>query len=158
MNTNIRHNINIININNSQDKMDVNEDGNVNVNDNDELTCHKCNRTFQFKCYLDRHLKGKRNCELDKITDDGLYCSNCNRHYTNSFTLKRHLRTCKGNIQDNQDNQDIQYNNNQENNDNQEKNKEVKVEINYIEILKHIIPLICLLYLGSTHNVSPHEL
>ena len=45
-------------------------------------------------------------------------------------------------------------NNNQENNDNQEKNKEVKVEINYIEILKHIIPLICLLTIKEDNKTE----
>ena len=65
----------------------------------ENFECTKCGKKFKFKCYLDRHLDNKRNCELDNITDDGLLCTSCNRHYATRYNLTRHLKTCKGNNQ-----------------------------------------------------------
>ena len=73
--------------------------------------CHKCNKAFQYKYLLSRHLNGKLNCESKNISYQnvdinmkrsskcdtaGCYkCEFCNCNFSFKTNLRRHKLKCK---------------------------------------------------------------
>ena len=55
------------------------------------FTCNLCNKEFNRKQNLQRHLKKKYPC----VKKEEFKCEFCNKSYKYNFTLKRHLKTCK---------------------------------------------------------------
>lgn len=94
------NNIELNNVNIKAIKNNTKEDNEEGKEEDKSINCNKCGKHFKYVSYLERHIKGKRDCSMDNIKDDGLYCNRCSRHYYNKYSLARHLEKCKSQTAD----------------------------------------------------------
>ena len=85
--------INVDRLHTNVDRVHTNVDSlHTNV-DNRKFTCNKCNKTFKYKWFLDRHTT---SC-LTKI--DAKTCEYCNRVFSDRSARHRHHKICKVRIE-----------------------------------------------------------
>jgi uncharacterized Zn-finger protein len=65
------------------------------------FTCNLCNKEFNRKYNLNKHMERKNPCvkkeevEVEEEEEKKIKCEFCNKFYKHNFTLTRHLKTCK---------------------------------------------------------------